>query len=253
MTAKRSLLEIFNAERGVVCCVGAGGKKSTLYRLAALHPGRVGMTATAHIEHFPRRLAAQTVVAEAPELLSELRALARTERRLYFARPCDLPGRYLGVPYEDLAEIRHALNFDVCLIKADGARNRIVKAPGPHEPALPPGTTTVIPVASIQCVGRVLDAHVCHRPERFAAITGATVGEPIEAGHLVHLLTHEAGSLQGVGDATVIPLINMVDTPHEEHLAREIASRALAASPCFSRIVLARMRDDAPLVAVIER
>ena len=50
---KSDLFEVLGARGGVVCLVGAAGKKTTLYRLASEHPGRVGVTATVHIPYFP--------------------------------------------------------------------------------------------------------------------------------------------------------------------------------------------------------
>ncbi len=47
------ILDLFQARRGVICAVGAGGKKSTLYNLVARHPGRVALTATVFTAHFP--------------------------------------------------------------------------------------------------------------------------------------------------------------------------------------------------------
>lgn len=245
------LLDVLGAREGLVCCVGAGGKKSTLYRLADAAPGRVGLTATAHIERFPRAL--NGIVAEDPTLESEVVARSREARVVAFARPCELPGRHLGVSHAQLARIRAAAGFDLCLVKADGARNRIVKAPAEHEPSLPPDTTTVIPVCSIQAVGRVLDAALCHRPERFSAVTGLAQGATVEVPHLAALLASPDGSLRGVGDARVIPVINMVDDASWARLAEEVAHRALAATRRFDTVVLAAMRAPRPLVRVVRR
>jgi probable selenium-dependent hydroxylase accessory protein YqeC len=245
------MLEALEARDGLVCCVGAGGKKSTLYWLASTVPGRVGLTATAHIERFPRGL--DGIVADDADLESLVVARSRQARVVAFARPCQLPGRYLGVTHEQLARIRAAAGFDLCLVKADGARNRIIKAPAAREPSLPPGTTTVIPVCSIQAVGRALDAALCHRPERFSAVTGLAAGATVETRHLAALLASPEGSLRGVGDARVVPLINMVDAAVWARLAEEVAHQALAATRRFDTVVLAAMRGAQPLVRVVRR
>ena len=46
MIGEVDLLDALEAHSGLVCFVGAGGKKTILYRLGAAHPGRVGITAT---------------------------------------------------------------------------------------------------------------------------------------------------------------------------------------------------------------
>lgn len=247
------LIETLGATQGLVCCVGAGGKKSTLYRLAAAHPGRVALTATAHIERFPHALGARSVIANEPELSARVLALCAKERMVAFAKPCELPGRHLGVSFEELAGLRARGHFDLCLVKADGARNRILKAPAAHEPALPADTTTVIPVCSIRAVGQPLDANLCHRPERFSALTGLPLGQCVEPVHLARLIAHPEGSLRRVGTARVIPLINMVDEPALERLAVAAAEAALALSNRYAYIVLAAMRDKNPIVRVVTR
>jgi len=247
------LIETLGAQRGLVCCVGAGGKKSTLYRLAAAHPGRVALTATAHIERFPRAFEAHSVVADPPELVARVLALSAASRLVAFAKPCELPGRHLGVSFAELADIRAQCRFELCLVKADGARNRILKAPAEHEPAVPEAATTVIPVCSIRAVGQPLDEQLCHRPSRFASLTGLAEGQPVEPIHLARLLAHPEGSLRGIGTARVIPLINMVDDPALERLARAVAEQALALSMRYDYVVLATMREAQPIVQIVRR
>lgn len=247
------LIATLGAEQGLVCCVGAGGKKSTLYRLAAAHAGRVGLTATAHIERFPRALAHNSVVADEPELSARVLALSQLHRFVAFAKPCELPGRHLGVSFEELARLRACGRFDLCLVKADGARNRIIKAPDVHEPALPPGTTTVIPVCSIRAVGMPLDERICHRPERFARVTGLRQGDPVEPRHLARLLASPDGALRSVGNARVIPLVNMVDDATLEKLAIQVAEQALALTTRYAYVVLAAMQSRRAIVRVITR
>ena len=170
-----------------------------------------------------------------------------------FAKPCTLPGRHLGVSFAELARLRRDNAFDLCLVKADGARNRIIKAPAAHEPALPPDTTTVIPVCAIRAVGLPLDDRICHRPARFTAVTDLREGQPVAPVHLARLLASPDGALRGVHDARVIPLINMVDDAAWEKLAIDVAEQALALTTRFAYVVLAAMRNPQPIVRVITR
>lgn len=246
------LLEILAARTGLVCLVGAGGKKTTLYRLAGAHPGRVGITSTVHIAHFPADLDACEVITDEP--LTAVIEAAATSRRVAFARPSHKPHRLAGVDPDQIGRIHTAAGFEVTLIKADGARSRWIKAPKPDEPQLPAGTTTVIPVVSARAIGRPLSEGIAHRVEQVMTVTGARLNEIITPEHIARLLASEQGALQGVEDACVVPLINMVDDPQREGLAREAAERALSLTGRFKRVVLASMRrPDNPLVAVITR
>jgi hypothetical protein len=64
----------------------------------------------------------------------------------------------------------------------------------------------------------------------------------------------DAGLLRGSAGRTVVPVINMVDDPPGEELAREAAEIALTETDRFDRVILATMRrKDQPVVAVVER
>ena len=246
------LADILDATSGVVCLVGAGGKKSTIYQLARRCSGRVGITATAHIEPFPRDYARNAVVCE-DAIVARVCAAASTQRRLAFAKPCPNPGRLLGVTIDELDEIWRKAGFDLCLVKADGARGRILKAPAAHEPAVPPCATTVIPVVSARAFGQVVTDRIAHRPELVAAVCGLDAGEAFAPEHLARLLASPEGSLRGTGAARVVPLINMVDDDELAALARRAALRALALTGRFDRVVLASMKRPDPIVEVVRR
>lgn len=120
------LLEIFNAQSGVVCCVGAGGKKTTMFQLAMAHPGRVGITATAHIEYFPKTLAATIYIGSEDDLFTAIRD-DKASRVIAFAKPSERFGRRAGVSAGMIRTIKDEGGFDLVVIKADGARGRSIK------------------------------------------------------------------------------------------------------------------------------
>lgn len=246
------LLELLGAREGIVCATGAGGKKSVLFAIAARHPGRVAFTTTVHSLPPPDSLGARVVIAAAERLEDELRALGPAPFVAY-ACPGDKPGRLTGVPADRIDALHAALGFDLTLVKADGARMRWIKGPAEGEPVLPPGMTTLIPVLSARALGEPLADRIAHRVERLAALTGATPGEPFTPAHAARLLASPDGLLKGAGDARVVPVINMVDDPARQQFATEAAERALALTDRFDRVVLARLRDANPLVAVIGR
>ncbi len=236
------LLDLFRARSGVVCIVGAGGKKTTLYRLATAHSGRVGITSTVLTPPFRNRLDAHVVVADPAGLSAAVAGAAQKHARVAFATPCEKPARLGGVAPAQVSEIHVRAGFDLSLVKADGARLKWIKAPGADEPVMPPATT-VIAVVSARAMGVPLSEKTTHRLQEFVQVTGARYGEPISPQQVARLLTSEQGSLKGVGDARVIALINMVETPAQHAMAREAAQQALDLSGRIERVVLARMID----------
>lgn len=246
------LLDIFQAHTGIVCFVGAGGKKTTMYRLAAEHSGRVGLTATAHIEYFPRRLPATKYIDDETTLLERVRT-DKTSRCIAFARPSERPGRYAGISPEGVPRFRQAGGFELLLIKSDGARSRLIKAPNENEPPIPAAASTVVPVVSAKVLGRRLSEKLAHRPERLNAITDVQLNEKITPLHVARLFAAADGALKNTRAATVVPLINMVDDSSRAELACEAAERALEMTSRFDYVVLAAMRAEQAIVDIVRR
>lgn len=246
------LIDIFNAQSGVICCVGAGGKKTTMFRLAEAHTGRVGITATAHIEFFPKTLDASCYIGDEDALLQTI-SVDKDSRVMAFARPSSRFGRRAGISPEAVSRFKATGNFDLMVIKADGARSRFIKAPAQHEPVLSPGTNTIIPVLSAKVIGQPLCKEIVHRVELFSELVGLEVEGEINPEHVARLLSSEQGSLKDTGKATVIPLINMVDDEQLQKVATRAAELALDMTDRFDRVVLAAMKKDDPIVRVIER
>lgn len=251
------LLDALAARTGIVCTVGAGGKKSTLFRLIEAHVAagtrRVGLTATVMLALPPAHIAPHRLVAEPARLAREIPDLAREHRLIAYAQASHKPGRLGGLAPELVAELHAAGRFDVTLVKADGARMRLIKAPGPDEPIIPPNVATLVPVVSIKAIGRPLDERSAHRPERVAAVVGAEPGETLTPAHLARLLASDQGALHRVGEARVVPVINAVDDQLALAAARDVAGQALAMTDRFERVVLAAMTAPDPLVEIVHR
>lgn len=241
------------AGQGIVCAVGAGGKKSLLYAIARAHPGRVAITATVPVAPFPRDIPDEVVIAEPETLDTRVAQAARTKRIVAYAAPSNKPGRLGGVAPEAIHQLHRQCSFDLTLVKADGARMRGIKAPREGEPNLPRGADTVLFVLSIQVVGRMLDERCAHRIERLSAVTGAEPGEPLGTQHLARLLSSPEGALKNADSATVIPVINQVDEERWWKLARDVARRTLALTDRFDRVALTALNREQAVMEIINR
>lgn len=246
------LLEIFKASNGIVCCVGAGGKKTTMFKLASEHTGKIGITATSHIEYFPRTLNATRYIATQDELINKIKA-DHDSRIIAFAQPCERRGRYTGIDKTTVNKFRKAGGFDLLLVKSDGARSRLLKAPAEHEPPLPDTVNTVIAVVSAKVIGKRLTEKIAHRLDKISAVAGINENEKIQALHVARILSSSNGSLKNTGNAKVVPLINMVDDSEREKLARETAKITLSLTDRFEYVVLAAMRNQQPVIDIISR
>jgi probable selenium-dependent hydroxylase accessory protein YqeC len=247
------LIDVLEAGSGLVCAVGAGGKKTTLYHLASAHVGRVGLTSTVAQAPFPATLDAQVVVAPAPEIVRAVIDAAAQHRFVAFALPSQKRARHAGVPLELLAEIRREARFDVLLVKSDGARMRWIKAPEEGEPVLPEDADTVIPIVSARAIGRPLGEDIAHRPHRISLVAGVKAGDLIEPEHVGRLLAAENGALKDTGAARVRPVLNMVDDLETLMLAREAAHAALRLTDRFDRVALTTTGQPDRLLEIVTR
>lgn len=250
----RTLVDALGAPSGIVAAVGAGGKKSTLYRLLEAHrvlgTRRVLLTSTVQIAASPRAQDVETLIVDGnAEAL-----IAQTGDRpgaWLIAGPTGKPDRLSGLPAALIPDMHKQGAFDVSLVKADGARMRMIKGSRVDEPALPDGVTTILPIVSARVFGRPLTEKLAHRPERLCEIIDADIGTELTPDHVARLLASPKGALRRTGDTQVVPLINMVDDPERLILAREAAGKALALTDRFERVVLTAMTSRSPLVEVV--
>ena len=113
------------------------------------------------------------------------------------------------------------------VVEADGSRMLPVKAPGPHEPVIPNGTTLLVPVVGIDALSKPI-AEIAHRPERVCAITGLAPEDSLTPAALAHLITAPEGGLKNAASAgRAAVLINKVESAAERALAREVAEQVL--------------------------
>lgn len=246
-----ALIDALDAHQGVICAVGAGGKKSVLYQLAREHPARMALTATVHTTEFPADLDLDQVIVEDVNLQERVLS-ADPGRSIAYACPSTKPGRHAGARPATIRAIHDAGGFAATYVKADGARMRWIKAPSPDEPIVVPGVDIVIPVVSARAIGEPLGERVAHRVERVAAVTGTAPGEVLTPEAVGRLLASEQGSLQCTAGARVAPVINMVDNEDKEKMARAAASAALGMSSRFDSVVLCCLRRrEGPVIAVV--
>jgi len=248
-----ALFELLEARTGVVCAVGAGGKKSLLRRLASAHPGRVAITGTVFITHIPSDAGFAVVVAEDAELPGAV-AQVDPSSRVAYACPSDKPDRWAGVKPSTIERIHREGGFAATYVKADGARMRWMKAPADDEPALPACCTTVLPVVSALAIGEPLSSRVAHRVERIQEVVGLCENEIITPTHLGRLLASPLGAMKLTEGRRAVPVINMVDDAAREAQAREAAAVALDLCERIDRVVLVCLaRTDDPVVGVVRR
>lgn len=239
MKLAAALLPWIPGGKGVIACVGAGGKTSALFCLARALEGqgrRVLITTTTHLldpRGEPARPAFDLVLR--PDLETPIAAAPLPEARggltVLLSRVAEPVGKLKGIHPSWIPALRR--HWDLVLVEADGSKRLPVKAPASYEPVIPPGTDLVVGVVGLDCLGRPMDDRTVHRPERFGAITGCATGAPILWEHLVALARHPEGLFKEAPGTRVL-LFNKADRaqvmPTRAQLADLPANLILVAS-----------------------
>lgn len=236
------LLDCFELPDGIVCAVGAGGKKTVLYQLLQAWPGRAAFSTSVFTHPFPDDFPFPIVEAPRDRIEAAVLAAAAQHDKLAYVCPSDKPDRHAGLAVEQILCCHEQGRFGLTVVKADGARMRLLKAPGEREPNLVPGASAVIGVVSARVVGKALSSQYVHRPAQLAAVTGAREGDAITAADVARLVTGGQGLFKGVGQTRRLPVINMADRPEHLEVARAIAREVLVLDPGLERVLVTSLQ-----------
>jgi len=225
-----------------IALVGAGGKTTAMFELArAMAPAVV--TTTTHLADDQADLAGRHEVWVYDGSGVPLNPEDAVDVTLVTG-PCDTAaGRLTGLSSRQWTGLRTwcALHRRPLLVEADGSRQRPLKAPAPHEPAVPADVDTVIVFAGLLGLGLPLDDEHVHRPVAFATLSGAALGEPVSLEALAAVLVHPDGGLKHIPPgARRVALLNQADT-HELRAQGSHIARSLL--PAFESIVVASLRN----------
>ncbi len=169
------------------------------------------VTATTHLGAWQTSLADQHITAN---LASDLESCWFQGVTL-ITGPVGDNGRASGVDNEVLSRLKsEAQNLGTpLLIEADGARQKSLKAPDAHEPAIPGFVEMVVVVASLAVLNKPLTEEYVHRPEIFSRLSGLKIGEPVTSDAVVQVLTHPNGGLKNIPlQARRVSLLTQADT-----------------------------------------
>lgn len=219
--------------------VGAGGKSSALFMAARQLDPPVLLTATTHLALAEAARADRWIIAQSPQDIRR-EDLGNAQVILY-TRAEDGAGRTLGVSDATLEAIRRCADELKCplLIEADGSRRLPLKAPAAYEPAIPVFCNEVVVVAGLSGLGKPLDHAFVHRPERFAELSGLSLGDVIGVEALAQVLAHPLGGLKNIPpQAKRRLLLNQADTPELQAQASLLAQML---SPHYAAIVVAQL------------
>ncbi len=244
--------------RDVVSLVGAGGKTSTMFGLAAelSEQGAVVFaTTTTRIALQELALAPHTVELGSELLLpSSLEEELTRQRTLFFYSTLDADsGKVRGVSPEWVDNYLSSLPFwDYLIIEADGSRQLPMKAPLVHEPNLPATTTLLVPIVGMSALGQPLDEEHIYGADKIVQMMGYPPGSPVTPQLMAAVLMHPALGLKyRPRGARVVPMITQIsrDTVNS---ARNIADAVLT-DLTIDRVLLGSGDTAEPIIETRKR
>jgi molybdenum cofactor cytidylyltransferase len=212
-----------------IAIVGGGGKSTAMFQLTHQIPGLVWATTTTHLGTDQLDYTDQHYIISEPEEidLPRLKACKSTLITGMFTLDYRLRGPDPEV-MEDLLRIANMEGISL-VIEADGARSCPLKAPAEHEPVIPGWAKLVIVVVGLSALGKPFNADWIYRPELFANLTGAKLGEPISMQQITKMLVQPEGGLKNIPSSAVkVALFNQADTPELRELAGDAVGELLA-------------------------
>lgn len=219
LTLKQSLceaLELTGVSAPRVSIVGAGGKTTTLKRLAAEYADMGHcpiVTTTTHmfLEDSPLFL-------EDPSV-QEIQSLLKKEGCVFTGAKAG-NGKIKMLPAPILDGVLKLPN--PVLIEADGAKMLPAKFPADHEPVILSQTTHVLSVYGLDSVGRKI-REICFRPELMAGFLEKSPEDILTARDIAMLAQSDQAGRKGVEEGMRYAVIlNKADTPDRRGAALKI-------------------------------
>ena len=238
--------------REVLSLVGAGGKTTTMFRLAdelVSQGWKVVATTTTMLWQEQAR-EPLIVDGDSHRVMDRVQAMLGDHHQVTVAAAVDDVRRKLIGLQPSVVDALSALpEVDAVIVEADGAKGRSLKAPADYEPVIPSSTTLLVPMAAVDALGQPLDERTVHRPEIARRLAGVEMGAPITPALMSTLVLHPLGGLKAAPDgARIVPLLNKVQNTYVDS-AREVASLLLQ-EPRTDRVLLAAVAEEDPVKEV---
>lgn len=213
-------LELENIKDPVISFIGAGGKTTTIKRLAKEYIEKgipVVVTTTTHLFN-----------EEEPWFLLEAskeKALDILKKyKMVWIGSISKKGK-MSMPDRNFLNEIISLGYPV-LIEADGARRLPCKAPGENEPVYIDQVTCVVNVYGVDSIDKKIE-ETCFRPERVSDILEKDIKEVVSEKDIAILATDKRAGRKDVSSTTDYKvIINKVDDDEKEKKAEKICDSA---------------------------
>ena len=234
-----------------VAFIGAGGKTSALFQVAAEFPAALLATST-HMGSWQVGQAGRHFIWQGDSPLPDMEAQLGSGVTLITGILDSATQRYQGLnpaQFERLQQLAGYHNLPM-FIEADGSRKIGLKAPGEQEPVIPAFVDTVVVVAGLTGLGKEISPENVFRSERFAQLSGQQAGDMITPEILARVLVHPSGGLKNIpSGARRVVLLNQADNSALQSMAGELSEVLL---PHFDAVVVSMLEPHPGKILLIK-
>ncbi len=214
--------------RPLISIVGAGGKTTTMYTLAAelARRGKRVVTTTTTNIYIPGKDETDTLIVatETPQMLKLVNDAWKQHRHVTVAGTVIAVGKLGALQPDQPYELLTKGGANAVIVEADGARHAMIKAPAEYEPVVPPQTNVALLVMSAEAINQPLNANIAHRPERIAAVLGIRQGDLLTPQLIARLMTSRQGAMKNIPEQAIVYLLITHASSEREVMAQEVAS-----------------------------
>lgn len=214
----RKLKDCIDFDGLQIAWVGSGGKTTLMFTIARQLLTKCVLTTTTHLAKTEQKLADQMILFEKQKVYDdETLASIIGEGLTLICGGISIENTEKLDPLteQQLESISNYCrkNGITLMIEADGSRQKPIKAPANHEPAIPIFIDMVCVVIGIKAIGKPATTDNIHRLKIFSEVTGIIENEVITEEHIFKYLTHPLGGLKNIlpGTKTIL-FLNQADT-----------------------------------------
>lgn len=203
------LIEIFDLKKGeIVSIVGAGGKTTTMFKLAEelRAENKVLVTTTTKIA-WPDKAQYDYICMEKENFLNYA---SKDSKGIYvFGIEDKTKHKINSVAEADLLALKPY--FDYILVEADGSKRKPLKGWNQSEPVICTQTTKTIALLDITALGLEINEENIHRSHIFCELTNTQIGDIVNLENMADMITHPNGLFKNAFGEKIL-YINKAET-----------------------------------------
>jgi probable selenium-dependent hydroxylase accessory protein YqeC len=238
-------LDIDLTRNELICFVGAGGKTTSLFRLARELKGcnkRVLVTTTTAI-YYPDDGDCDEVIVGISQDRGTMSSVSGA-CIVAFGREVTADNKLSGIDKACISELHQKALFDYILVEADGSKQRPIKAPGFHEPVIPNTTTKTVGVIGLDALGKRINDTSVHRPELLCMHTAKMMEAIIDEDVIVRLVVAPQGLFKSVPEGSQrYVVLNKAENRDLQQSARCIIESIISGFPGIEGFIVANMLE----------